>query len=146
MSNWVILRNQVVEEAKSFVGTPYHHGQSVKYAGVDCVTLLILVFRTVGLVPADFNPGYYSTDWYLHKSEELYMGGVEKYARRLMNVTEAQPGDVALYKIGRCVSHGGILIGDGLLVHANRKARQVEITELRALEHYLHSYWTPFPP
>jgi hypothetical protein len=34
-----------------------------------------------------------------------------------------------------------------LLIHANRKARQVEITERRGAElvKHFHSYWTPFP-
>ncbi len=55
-------------------------------------------------------------------------------------------GDVALYKVGKCVSHGAIIVDDELLVHANRKARQVEIALRREadLVTHFHSYWTPF--
>jgi cell wall-associated NlpC family hydrolase len=141
------LRRLVVEEALSWVHTPYHHGASVKGVGVDCVWILIRVYQAVGRLPVDYSPGQYSREWYLHKSEEIYLSGVQTYASRLPEGVNPLPADIALYKVGHCVSHGAIIVDDELLIHANRKAREVEISLRRSaeLEKYFHSYWTPFP-
>ncbi len=146
MTDVADLRRRVVAEARSWTGTPYHHQGSLKGVGVDCVWLLVRVFQAVGVVPADFNPGNYSREWYFHRSEEVYLAGVQTYARPLPDDVAPQPGDVALYKVGKCVSHGAIIVDDELLVHANRKARQVEIALRREadLVTHFHSYWTPF--
>lgn len=135
-------RAAIVAEAMTWIGTKYHHQAKVKGAGCDCVTLLIAVFQSVGIVPMDFDPGNYSGEWYFHRHEEIYMGGVEKYAHRIE--TPPSPGDVALYKHGHCVSHGGILVGNDLIIHADRRVGQVDLTEMRSLEDKFHSYWSCF--
>ncbi|MDO6044547.1 hypothetical protein Q4P48_08410 [Neisseria gonorrhoeae] len=45
------LRARIVEEARSWLGTPYHHHAMVKGAGVDCAMLLVAVYGAVGLLP-----------------------------------------------------------------------------------------------
>jgi NlpC/P60 family putative phage cell wall peptidase len=110
-------REAVVAEALTWLGTPYHHHARIKGAGVDCAQILCAVFEAAGMVtPVD--TGFYPTDWHLHNSEERYMGWLDRYARRLALDEEARPGDVALFKFGRCYSHGGILIEPGMLAHA----------------------------
>jgi cell wall-associated NlpC family hydrolase len=139
----VTLREQIVEEARTWLHTPYHHHARIKGAGVDCVWLLIEVYRQFGLVADDFDPGNYSNEWYMHRDEEIYLGGVQRFAKPLPIEAEPQAGDVALYKVGRCVSHGAILIDRDYVIHANRRAGQVEITELRGqLAPYFHSFWS----
>jgi NlpC/P60 family putative phage cell wall peptidase len=139
-------REQVLEEARSWIGTPYHHGQCLKGVGIDCVWIMVAVYKTIGVVPANFNPGNYSRDWYMHRSEELYLAGVKHYARPLAADAKPLPGDIALYRIGRCVSHGAIVVDDEFVIHAYRKNRQVEMGLRREpnLAGYLHSYWSPF--
>jgi cell wall-associated NlpC family hydrolase len=139
-------RIAAIVEAKTWIGTPWHHQAHVKGAGVDCVWLLIKVFQHIGKLPEDYDPGNYSREWYFHKAEEKYMMGVEQYAKRLPEGQPPQPADVALYKIGKCVSHGGIVLDDKLLIHANRRNKRVEVAMLRDanLAPYLHSFWTPF--
>lgn len=107
-------RKDVVEEAKSWLGTPYHHLAKIKGAGVDCGQLLIGVYSNVGLIP-DIETGYYPNDWHFHRSEEQYIGWVSKYAKPTDN---PKVGDVMLFKFGRCISHGGILVGDNLIIHS----------------------------
>ena len=53
------LRQRIVEEARSWLGTPYHHQAMVKGAGVDCAMILVAVYRAVGLIPAGFDPRPY---------------------------------------------------------------------------------------
>jgi cell wall-associated NlpC family hydrolase len=93
-------------------------------------------------VPADFDPGDYSMEWYFHRSEEVYMAGVERYSHR---VEVGELGDVALYTFGRCVSHGAIIVGDGLMIHAHRPSGNVELCEMRTFEDKFHSYWSVIP-
>jgi cell wall-associated NlpC family hydrolase len=133
------LREAIVKEAYSWLRTPYHHQAHVKGAGVDCVWLLIKVYQAVDVVDRDFDPGNYSAEWYFHRHEEIYMGGVERYAHR---VEVGELGDVALYKHGHCVSHGAIIVGPDLIIHASRPDGQVELCEMRTHADRFHSYWS----
>lgn len=112
-------RMAVVNEALTWQSTPYHNHGRVKGAGVDCGTILIEVFSKVGLIK-DFDPGDYSPDWHMHRSEELYLNIVERFARKVESRTLAQalPGDVVLFKYGRTISHGGIMLSGPLMIHS----------------------------
>jgi cell wall-associated NlpC family hydrolase len=107
-------REAVIAEAKTWIGTPYHHMGAVKGAGVDCAQILIEVYHAVGLIPR-IDVGYYPPDWHLHKSDEQYLGWVKKYAHQ---VETPKPGDVALFKFGRCVSHGAIVLDYPKIIHS----------------------------
>lgn len=145
-------RKQVVAEAYTWLRTPYVHQADVKGEGVDCAMLLIRIYSDLGLVPR-FDPRPYSTHWYLHvdmekpaKERELYLAGIERYAHR---VHDPEPGDLLAYRVGRCVSHGAIYVGEGLAIHAYAETRRVELAtreELARLRvfHY-HSAWSVFP-
>lgn len=140
------MRAAIVAQAYSWLRTPYHHQARIKGAGVDCVWLLIEVFKTVGIVAADFDPGNYSGEWYFHESEEIYLAGVLGHGARRVEIP--QPGDVALYQFGHCVSHGAIIVQASpelVGIHASRPARNVELIELRAIEDRFHSYWSAIP-
>ncbi len=105
-----------VEAALGWLGTPYHSGARVKGAGVDCCQLLIAAFEESGyLRPHECRPQPYSHEWHLHRSEELYLAGLLRYCRE---VTEPQPGDIAMFRFGRCVSHGGIMVDRNNIIHA----------------------------
>lgn len=140
------MRAAVVDEAHSWLRTPYHHQARIKGAGVDCVWLLVEVFKTVGIVSADFDPGNYSGEWYFHHEDEIYLAGVLGHGAKQVEVPQA--GDVALYKFGRCVSHGAIIVQTSpelVGIHASRPAGNVELIELRAIEDRFHSYWSAIP-
>lgn len=134
-------RQAVVEEAMTWVGTPYHHLGDVKGAGVDCAMILIRVYVGLGFAPA-FDPRPYPAQWYFHHDEERYLGWIKKYCDP---IDIAHPGDIAVYKFGRCVAHGAIILSDDLMVHAYAPAGVVEVRERRApLPHgKLHSLWSP---
>jgi NlpC/P60 family putative phage cell wall peptidase len=107
-------RSAVVAEALSWLGTGYHHHARIKGVGVDCAQIVCAVFEACGLVePID--PGYYATDWHLHRSEEVYTGWCARYATP---VECPQPGDVVLFRFGRCFSHAGIVVEADTVVHA----------------------------
>lgn len=108
-------RQAVIEEAKTWIGTPYHHMAHVKGAGVDCGQLLVEVFHAVGLTPL-LDLGQYPSDWHFHRSDEQYLKWVSDYATP---VEVPKPGDIALFKFGRCISHGAIVVEWPLVIHAH---------------------------
>lgn len=136
-------RAKVVEVAKSFVRTPYHHRGMLKGVGVDCATLLVLVYREAGIVPVE-DPAAYAPQWYMHHSEEKYLAEIEKYAHRIPAPTG--PGDVVVFKIGRAYAHGGIITEWPNIVHAISEAKMViedryDAGRLAGREHLFYSRW-----
>lgn len=109
-------RAAIVAAAQAWIGTPYHHMAGVKGVGCDCAMLLVRVYVDLGLV-APFDPRPYPRDWHLHRGEERYL---DFLFARTREVAAPSPGDVVLFKYGRCFSHGGIVtIPDPLtIVHA----------------------------
>ena len=109
------LRQRIVEEARSWLGTPYHHQAMVKGAGVDCAMILVAVYRAVGLIPAGFDPRPYPQDWHLHSDAERYLGNITRFCRE---VETPQVGGIAVWRFGRTFSHGGICIGGNQVIHS----------------------------
>ena len=99
-----LQRRVIVREARSWVRTPYHKQGDIKGIGVDCGMLLVRVFVDTGLCEP-FDPRPYADDWYLHRSEERYLGFIFDRAKE---VAAPLPGDVMVFRYGRCFSHGGI--------------------------------------
>jgi cell wall-associated NlpC family hydrolase len=108
------LRDKILAEAYSFLNTPYHHQGRLKGVGIDCAMLLIEVYRNVGLIP-NIDPRPYPRDWHLHRDEERYLGWVKQFGTE---VNDPQQGDVALFKFGRCISHGAIVVNWPVVIHS----------------------------
>ena len=115
-------RAAIVAEALTWLGTPYHHLGDVKGAGVDCAMFLVRVFVDTGLVPA-FDPRPYPVDWHLHRSEERYLGAVLDQAHE---VTVPSPGDIALFKFGRTLSHSALVVEWPRIIHAQFRVGCIE--------------------
>jgi cell wall-associated NlpC family hydrolase len=109
-----LQRNRVIEEARSWVGTPYHHLADVKGVGVDCAMILVRVYGDAGVIQP-FDPRPYPRDWHMHRDAELYLGWLEKVGEPTDN---PRPGDVAVWRFGRCYSHGGVIVGDNQIIHS----------------------------
>ena len=118
-----------VIQARTWINTPYHTQADIRGAGVDCGMLLVRVFVDTGAIPP-FDPRPYPDDWHLHRSEERYLALVLAHCRE---VDAPQPGDVALFRWGRCHAHGGVVtVADPLtLVHAFSPAGRVVEEEVR---------------
>lgn len=122
-------RLRVLAEARSWLGTPYHHMGRVKGAGADCLTLLAEVYERAGTIGHVDIP-FYPPDWHLHREVERYLEGLLGYAREIpwepgaqapragRGQAPAQAGDIALFKMGRCFAHGAIVTAWPKLIHA----------------------------
>jgi cell wall-associated NlpC family hydrolase len=104
-------RQAVVDEALSWLATPYHHHGRIKGpgGGVDCLMLLAEIFERTGLVDR-VDPGNYARDWHLHRNEEAYMQGLMLYAVQRPEGELPLAGDIALFRFGRTFSHGAIVV------------------------------------
>lgn len=108
-------RARVAKIARSWERTPYRHMGRVKGAGADCLTLLAEVFHEAGLIPK-IDIEFYPKDWMHHRSAERYLEGLLCYTHEIF--TEPQQGDIILWKVGRCFSHGAIVLDYPLIIHA----------------------------
>ena len=100
-----VTRQRVISEARTWLETPFAHGQQIKGLGVDCGRLLLGIFANAGVTePFDLPP--YSPAWFMHKDDEIFLACLRKLGRE---VDGQRPGDVAIFRVGRCYSHGGIV-------------------------------------
>ena len=110
-------RAAVVAEARSWLGTPYHHMGRVKGVGADCLTLPICCYQAAGIVPRDFKVAFYPRDWNLHRADERYLEGVLQFGREIEG--PPLPGDLVLWKFGRCFAHGAVVVDWPVVIHAH---------------------------
>jgi NlpC/P60 family putative phage cell wall peptidase len=131
----------VVAEAMTWLGTPFRDQANVKgkNGAVDCAMLLVSVFTTCGLV-APFDPRPYAPQWHLHRSDERFLEIVSRFGREVENPASlpaealAKAGDVIVWRVARCFSHGGIIADNNRVIHAYYKTGQVTISSLNEAE------------
>ena len=122
------VRQQIVEEARSWVGTRYHHQQSVKGVGCDCVGLIRACGELVGVKYTD-NWNYARTP---HPSTMLQL--LDKYLVK-KSISTIKPGDVICFRIESDPCHLALFTGAGI-IHAYAK------TVRKVIEHELTLYWS----
>lgn len=116
-------RASVIRVARSWFGTPYHHRAAVKGAGADCALFPLTVYKECGIIPAEYEPPEYSSQWHLHRSEELYLNEIEKFSSELPMAaggiaSTPQPADFMVVKFGRTFSHGAIVVDWPIVIHS----------------------------
>lgn len=126
-------RAQVVQAARSWLGTPYHHQARLKGVGVDCVGLVIGVGRELGMCASDFDVEPYART--PDGSSLMHQAG--GLMRRLPLGATLQPGQVLVVALGGEPQHLGIL-GDyrhgGLsIIHAASTAQPGRVIETRLM-------------
>lgn len=124
-------RAAVVREAYTWLKTPYHHYAAVKGAGVDCAMILPEVYFDAGVIAEKPIIESYPADWMYHRGEERYLAWLEKFATTTLN---PKAGDIAIWKFGRCFSHGAVIVDYPQIIHAFKKARMVILDDLNNVE------------
>jgi cell wall-associated NlpC family hydrolase len=131
-------RAAFIAEAMTWLGTPFRDQADIKGGGVDCAMLLVRAAADTGLImiPAD-NPRWprpYPPQWHLHRSEEKFLAIVSQLGAEVQRAPI--PGDVIVYQVGRCFSHGGIIL---------RQAQDEDFTLSLSKDdrgtHVLHAYY-----
>lgn len=109
-------REDIVAEARRWIGTPYHHQASVRGTGSDCLGLVRGVWRALHGTEAEAVPAY-SRDWAEATGAETMIAA----ARRHMIERDAPAaGDVLIfrYRAHTVAKHVGISSGPATMIHA----------------------------
>lgn len=112
------LREAILHEALSWVGTPYRHQASRKGVGCDCLGLLRGVWRNVLGREAE-DPGVYSADWAECGGEERLLSAARRHCIEQAQ-TAPKPGDIVLFRwrLHLPAKHVGIMTATDAFVHA----------------------------
>ena len=140
-------RQQVIDEALTWIGTPFHEGVHIKGVGVSCGQLLIAVYGSLGFtVPREV--GHFPIDWALHTREERYLDILSQFTREI-GQQEIMPADIALYRVGRVFCHSAIIVDwPSCLIHAyDGGCHRVELVDgsKQPLASRKVRFFTPFP-
>lgn len=104
------MRNQVMDYAASFLGTPYVYGGSSP-SGFDCSGFTSYVFKnTVRSIPRTATS--------------------QRNALTNVSMSELKPADLVFFGSGGSISHVGIYVGDGKFIHSPHTGSSVKYDTL----------------
>ncbi len=108
-----VTTEQIVAEARSWLGTPFVHQGRLKGVGVDCAGLVVGVARALGLAP-----DYVDRLDYPRQPIGRDMG--DRLDRHLVHVPlpERRAADVLWFAWAANPQHLGILTGRNTVIHA----------------------------
>lgn len=105
----------IIEEARSWIGTPYQHQMSLKGVGCDCIGLVRGVWRSLyGTEPCSLP--VYSPDWAEVGAQDRLIEGLSAHFPAVA-LEEMRPGDVIAFRMkpGAVAKHVAILsAGEGV--------------------------------
>lgn len=126
------VRAAIVTAARACLGTRFRHQGRAPGRGLDCVGLVAVVGRTLGLVDYDV------IDYGRLPNEARLRAHIEAAGFQPVDPEAARAGDVALMRFTRAAQHVGILTGQSpkgrTLIHAWMQAGRV-------VEHRLDPSW-----
>lgn len=111
-------RSEILRMTKSWIGTPYHHQQSVKQAGCDCLGLIRGVYREYyGQETTGFHS--YSRDWAEVSREETLINAAKDHLIQ-REIAQTQPADVVIFRFRKWMvaKHAAILSAPDKMIHA----------------------------
>ena len=120
-------RAHIIALARSWISTPYHHQQSVKGVGCDCLGLVRGVYEAHHQRPAGpITP--YSRDWAEASGRETLIEAARAHLNEIPPET-MQPGDVLVFRFRKWMvaKHTGILTTKETMVHALEGAPVEEV-------------------
>jgi NlpC/P60 family putative phage cell wall peptidase len=132
------LQEQIVNQARSWIGTPFHHQARLKGKGCDCLGLIVGVVAELELKDPKGTPlADYDEPNYSASPDGDYL--IAKLCGMMQEVPKAEKraGDLGLFTIGGNPQHLAIVSdhesGFGM-IHCYAQARRV-------VEHRLDAQW-----
>ncbi len=101
-----ITGNEILEQARTWIGTPYHHAGRSKGAGVDCIGLVVGAARELGIAVSLDTTAYNRGD-----NLALMTGGLAHFCDAVPEGDCLSPGDVLIFRGGRILHHVAIYAG-----------------------------------
>jgi len=124
---------------ESWRGTPWKHFQRIKGCGVDCAWLVVEVAKEMGWIDRSVMLSWYPQDWAQHNARSGVVEALEKECVRV-SPESMQAGDVLCYRYGKCASHVGLYVENGMGVHSHI-VRGVVYFPLSDIRSRFHSVW-----
>jgi NlpC/P60 family putative phage cell wall peptidase len=111
-------RDDIVAEARRWLGTPYHHQASLCCVGADCLGLVRGVWRALHGAEAEAVSAY-SRDWAEATGAETMLAAARRHLREI-DRGAATRGDVVIfrYRPRAVAKHIGILSSRDHMIHA----------------------------
>lgn len=106
----MLTREDIVKEARSFIGTPFCHRGRLKGGGVDCIGLVFLVAKAFGLVTDADDDKTYPAD----PPADLLLARLKSRLYEV-DLQFAQMGDVACFDVFGTTRHCGFITPHGLV-------------------------------
>ncbi|MDF2367502.1 hypothetical protein [Sneathiella sp.] len=128
----MVERREIITEARRWIGTPWRH-QGRSRSGVDCVGLVVLVARALGLEPED-------VAGYARRRDGRALLRHLHNQLQSQSLTNWKIGYIGVFKESAFPIHVGFLSArDGVptVIHAHARRRQV-------IEEALVPYGAPF--
>jgi len=118
--------DEIIREARSWIGTPYVHQASAKGHGCDCLGLVRGIWRAFNGNEPQPLPAY-SPDWGEVGGRETMLEAANRYFRPV-SIEETQPGDLFVFRWKQMAiaKHTGIKTGPTTFIHAWEAAGVVE--------------------
>jgi len=132
------VQELIVQQARTWLGTPFHHQARLKGKGCDCLGLIVGVVDELGLTDTNgMKLAAYDEITYPKEPDGSYL--IEKLTGLLTEVpiADARAGDLALFKVRENPQHLAILTDyEGALgmIHSFAPSRRV-------VEHRLDDDW-----
>jgi len=116
----------IVEEARSWIGTPYRHQASLKGIGCDCLGLLRGVWRGVMGAEPELPPPY-APDW-AEAGADTLLAAAHRHLVEI-GLADIRPGDVLLFRwrSGLPAKHCAIATSADTMIHAHDGAAVEEV-------------------
>lgn len=102
--------------ARQFLGIPYRHGGRDR-KGLDCLGLVHLFYRELGIKVPDNDGQPYANDWYKKAPERLLRGLLQVGKPVDLPAEPLQPLDLVYFHMGGAITHAGVMIDHRSFLH-----------------------------
>ena len=106
------LADKIIKDAKQFLGNPYVYGGNSLTNGVDCSGFTQQIMKRHGISISRTSSSQYANDGYKVSRDEL------------------QKGDLVFFGYNGSISHVGIYIGSGQMIHSGTPSTGITISSL----------------
>ena len=117
---------KIIDEARTWIGTPFYHTGRERGVGVDCCGLLICVLNTIVGI------NYDNRDYSRIMPNGIMRAEVEVWCDPVCGLW--LPGDVILFSIAGMEQHVGFYAGNNRMIHSYQGANTVA-------EHIISPAW-----
>jgi NlpC/P60 family putative phage cell wall peptidase len=120
----------LVDIARGYLGTPFHHQGRLPNVGLDCAGVVVCALKACGIAVTDVH-GYGRIP-----ANGLFMAAVNKHCDRV-DLAAVQPGDLLMFRFRDAPQHIAIVssVNPTRIIHAYQEVGKV-------VENSLDAAWT----